>query len=102
MAFKKSHLFDPKDQNISRFCSAIAYPVRVDILFYLANHPETRVEVLYRKYPLAKSTISDHLKILRESGLVRFHEKYPYNLYSLDWKNFSQLRHVLQEYLNKF
>jgi ArsR family transcriptional regulator, arsenate/arsenite/antimonite-responsive transcriptional repressor len=50
---------------------ALAHPARLRILHALANHETCQCGEIVRGQPLAQSTISEHLRILREAGLVR-------------------------------
>lgn len=53
----------------STFCYALGHPVRVRILKLLVQEHCVFGD-LARKIPLAQSTISQHLKLLKRSGLV--------------------------------
>jgi DNA-binding transcriptional ArsR family regulator len=56
---------------MARLARAVAHPVRVRILAFLAGQPTCFHGELADHLPLAKSTISQHLKVLREAGLVK-------------------------------
>lgn len=101
MAFNKSHLFDPADQMTSSFAKALSHPVRLDILRLLATQGTCSVRILFRRYPLSKSTISQHLEMLRETGLVKYKEEFPHVFYSLEPTNFNKLIDGLTEYCQK-
>jgi DNA-binding transcriptional ArsR family regulator len=98
MAFSKSHLFDPADQILSAFAKALSHPVRLDILRNLSKSGPCTVDALSVRYPLSKSTLSEHLENLRKSGLVLFKEEFPYTYYSLDESSFKTLHRRLLEY----
>lgn len=98
MAFNKSHLFDPADQLVSGFARALSHPVRLDILRILASKGPCSVENLSLRYPLSKSTVSQHLELLRKYNLIRYHEEFPFIIYSLDDDAFGKLNSRLQEY----
>lgn len=50
---------------------ALGHPVRLRILTILGARNECFCGDLCREFDLAQSTISQHLKVLREAGLVR-------------------------------
>lgn len=50
---------------------ALAHPARLRILAALAANPSCQCGDIVRNLPLAQSTVSEHLRILREAGLVR-------------------------------
>lgn len=101
MAFNKSHLFDPADQMTSSFAKALSHPVRLDIIRILATHGTCSVHNLFRRYPLSKSTISQHLEMLRVTGLIKYKEEYPHVFYSLEPSNFKKYIAMLLEYCQK-
>ena len=102
MSFSKSHLFDPADQITSSFARVLSHPVRVDIIRYLAKTGSTSVENLTGHYPLAKSTISQHLEMMRKADIVDYKEVHPYIVYSLNQKTFEKLIVYIQDYLKAF
>jgi DNA-binding transcriptional ArsR family regulator len=81
MAFSKAHLFGEEDQALSQFARALSHPARTGILLFLMNHGPTTVEDLSKGYPLAQSTISQHLEILRKAGFLDCWEDYPHTYY---------------------
>jgi ArsR family transcriptional regulator len=50
---------------------ALAHPVRLRILVALAESNTCHCGDIVRGLPLAQSTVSEHLRILREAGFVR-------------------------------
>ncbi|MBC8098925.1 MAG: winged helix-turn-helix transcriptional regulator [Armatimonadetes bacterium] len=49
---------------------ALGNPVRLQIMGYLAANPQCITGEIVAATPLAQATISQHLKVLRECGLV--------------------------------
>lgn len=49
---------------------ALGHPARLQIVELLAHQEQCRGAELFAELPLAQSTVSEHLKILREAGLV--------------------------------
>ena len=74
--------------------SALADPVRLRVLSILAASPEGEVCVCDFVEPLAKSqpTVSHHLKILSEAGLVQGDRRGKWVWYSLNRERLAQLR----------
>jgi len=54
---------------VAELCSAFSDPTRILILYVLDQSPHTVTEITY-KLNLPQPTISRHLKILRDRGLV--------------------------------
>ena len=58
-------------QAIAGACRALAHPARVKIVTLLAEQQECRGADVFGELPLAQSTVSQHLGILKDAGLVR-------------------------------
>jgi DNA-binding transcriptional ArsR family regulator len=56
---------------LARLAKAIAHPARVAILRMLVRHEGCIVGEIVDELPLAQSTISQHLKLLKGAGLIR-------------------------------
>lgn len=50
---------------------ALAHPVRIEIVRTLAASGESQCVDLTRHVALAQSTVSEHLRVLKEAGLIR-------------------------------
>lgn len=59
------------DQELAALAKALGHPARVKILRILARRRECLCGEIVHELPLAQSTVSQHLKILKEAGLVR-------------------------------
>lgn len=59
------------DEALAALAKALGHPVRAGIVRILARQDRCMYGDLAEALPLAKSTISQHLKALREAGLVR-------------------------------
>jgi ArsR family transcriptional regulator, arsenate/arsenite/antimonite-responsive transcriptional repressor len=66
-------LVDPglePDEELARLAKAIGHPARVKILRFLLDQEECMAGAISDVLPLAQSTVSQHLKVLREAGLI--------------------------------
>ena len=52
---------------------ALSHPARIRILQLLAEQNECKGAEVFSELPLAQSTISEHLRVLKEAGLVSSH-----------------------------
>jgi ArsR family transcriptional regulator len=59
------------DQDLAKLAWALAHPARVRILRILLCREACVCGELVDQFDLAQSTVSQHLKILKESGLVQ-------------------------------
>jgi ArsR family transcriptional regulator, arsenate/arsenite/antimonite-responsive transcriptional repressor len=58
------------DEEIARTAKALGHPARVKILRFLLEREECMAGAIADELPLAQSTVSQHLKVLREAGLI--------------------------------
>lgn len=63
---------------------ALANPVRFRIVQLLAQRNECVTGDFVDELPLAQSTVSEHLKVLKEAGVVQGTVDGPYRCYCLD------------------
>jgi DNA-binding transcriptional ArsR family regulator len=64
--------------------SALAEPNRRSILETLASNGQLSATAISRKFHVSPPAISQHLKILREAGLVRMEKRAQQHLYSIN------------------
>jgi len=60
---------DP-DEELAQYCKAVGHPARVKILRFLLEREDCVAGAIVGELPLAQSTVSQHLKVLREAGLI--------------------------------
>lgn len=61
------------DDTFAALSRSLANPARVRILRLLAEQTECRGADVFSELPLAQSTVSEHLRVLREAGLLVSH-----------------------------
>lgn len=61
----------PDDETLAAMAKALAHPARVKILRVLDAHQACITGDLVTEVGLAQSTVSEHLRILREAGLIQ-------------------------------
>jgi ArsR family transcriptional regulator, arsenate/arsenite/antimonite-responsive transcriptional repressor len=59
------------DEELAALAKAIAHPARVQILRLLVRKTACICGDIVDELPLAQSTVSQHLKVLKEAGLIR-------------------------------
>jgi DNA-binding transcriptional ArsR family regulator len=92
------HRDDPAaDARLAAFAKALGHPTRVRILRLLAARDSRMCCHLVDELPLAQSTVSEHLRILRAAGLVRTSGTGPKGGYCLVPGAVKQLKHLLKD-----
>ncbi|HEX3849457.1 MAG TPA: metalloregulator ArsR/SmtB family transcription factor [Polyangiaceae bacterium] len=59
------------DEELAEYAKALGHPARVQILRILVRKDACICGEIVEELPLAQSTVSQHLKVLKESGLIR-------------------------------
>lgn len=90
MALARKEDFQKKEIDVADYAKALAHPARIAILTTLAEKKECICGDLVLDLPLAQSTVSQHLKALKEIGLIRGTIDGPRSRYCIDWKVFSR------------
>jgi ArsR family transcriptional regulator, arsenate/arsenite/antimonite-responsive transcriptional repressor len=80
------------DETLAELAKALGHPVRAGIVRLLAGQQSCQYGDLTDQLPLAKSTVSQHLKILREAGLVRGEVDGPRVCYCIDPAGLARLK----------
>jgi DNA-binding transcriptional ArsR family regulator len=90
MAFHKKEEFSTKEQSLAAFAKAISHPARIAILNVLAKKNECICGEIVEILPLAQSTVSQHLKELKNAGLIDGTIDGPRSCYCINWKAFEK------------
>ena len=82
---KANNTEDPLDAGtFAALCKALGHPARIRIVEHLKTENRCICGQIVEILPLAQSTVSQHLKVLKESGLVRGEVEGPRTCYCLD------------------
>ena len=71
MGATKTEEFTIKDNKIAKYAKALAHPARVAILQFLIKKQSCICGDIVNELPLSQSTVSQHLKELKEAGLIK-------------------------------
>lgn len=71
MGTTKSDEFTVKDNRIAKYAKALSHPARVAILKLLVQKQACICGDIVDELPLSQSTVSQHLKELKEAGLIQ-------------------------------
>lgn len=71
MGATKSYEFTAKENRLAKYAKALAHPARIAILKLLATKRTCICGDIVDELPLSQSTVSQHLKELKEAGLIK-------------------------------
>ena len=81
----------PHDEATARMCKALGHPARFSILRQLLREDRCICGRIVEILPLAQSTVSQHLKVLKEAGLIRGEVEGPRTCYCVDKEQLAAL-----------
>lgn len=90
----------PRQEKLSRYAKALAHPVRVFVLNFLAANLDKccysgdMAEIL----PIARSTLSEHLKELKKAGLIQGEINPPFIKYCINRENWEEARVMMNDF----
>ncbi len=79
-------------EELARFAKALGHPTRIEILKYLENRSCCFTGDLVEIFPVAQSTVSQHLKELKEAGLIQGEVNPPKVKYCIDQENWQRAK----------
>ncbi len=99
---KANHTLRPlssDEQRLGRMLKALGNPVRFQILQILAERQMCITGEIVDSTHLAQSTVSQHLKVLREAGLISGEIEGPATCYCLNVQGILWLKEQINEWL---
>jgi len=88
-------------EETARFAKALSHPVRLTILKHLSSQNCCFTGDLVEVLPLAQSTISQHLKELKEAGLIQGEVNPPKVKYCIDVENWNKAKKLFDTLFNE-
>lgn len=89
----------PQKLRLAQMLKALGNPVRFQIVEALAERQMCITAEIVDLLPLAQSTVSQHLKVLKEAGLIRGEIDGPATCYCLDVENIRWLKDQIDNWL---
>ena len=89
----------PEKQKLAKMLKALGNPMRFQIVEFLAANPVCVTNDIVKNTPLAQSTVSQHLKVLREAGLIQGEIEGPATCYCLDPNGLAWLKEQIGNWL---
>ncbi len=86
-------------QKIARYAKAMGHPVRMYVLELLSNQSCCYSGDLTDELPIAKSTLSQHLKELKDAGLIQGEIEAPKIKYCINKENWEEAKQLFKKYL---
>lgn len=97
---KKNNLLTPEHEQLARFAKALGHPVRAFIIELLSTQTCCFSGDLAEDLPIARSTLSQHLKELKDAGLIQGTIEYPKIRYCINKENWKRARELFGDLLS--
>ena len=81
--------YTERQEQIAAFANALGHPVRVAILELLSSQSCCYHGDLSEELPIANSTLSQHLKVLKDAGLIQGEINPPKTKYCINRQNYA-------------
>ena len=89
-----------EQKSIARFAKAMGHPIRLYVLDLLSKQSCCYSGDLTEVLPIAKPTLSQHLKELKEAGLIQGEIEAPKIKYCLNQENWKMAQGLFNKFLN--
>ncbi len=101
MGLVKKELFSSQDNEIALMAKALSHPARVAILQHLFKIDSCVCGDIVNEIGLAQPTISQHLKELKQLGLIKGNVEGTSVCYCIDKDNWILMKALLSDFLNQ-
>ena len=101
MAFSKANEFNSELNELAQFAKAIAHPARIQILEHLATKNTCFCSDIVKELPLSQSTVSQHLKALKDAKLINGEVEVPSICYCINTEKMEKINQQLKALFSK-
>ncbi|MCI1640743.1 MAG: winged helix-turn-helix domain-containing protein [Bacteroidales bacterium] len=89
-------------KKVAAFANALSNPVRVEILYFLANRKDCYFGDIKKDLPLCKATVSQHLKELKKVGLIQGEIEGPKTKYCINIAKWNEARQLFDDFFSGY
>lgn len=101
MGLAKTEIFTDLQNEIARYAKVFGHPARVAILEHLYKIDTCVCGDLVQEIGLAQPTISQHLKELKQLGLIKGQVEGTSVCYCIDAENWAKMKSIMFTFLNQ-
>jgi DNA-binding transcriptional ArsR family regulator len=102
MGLTKTEGFTKAQIELAAFSKALGHPARIAILQFLARQKSCMCGDIVDELPLSQSTVSQHLKELKNVGLIKGNVEGPSICYCIDEKSWNRIKNALGDLFEDF
>ena len=90
-----------RQEQLARFAKAMGHPARIAILQFLAKQETCYFGDIHEELPIAKATVSQHLKELKDAGLIQGEVEAPKVKYCINRDNWLLAKELFDGFLGQ-
>ena len=94
------HPITTEQEELARYAKAMSHPIRIYILDFLSKQSCCYSGDLAEILPIARSTLSQHLKELKQSGLIQGSIEAPKIRYCINQENYQRAKDLLKTFFS--
>jgi len=102
MGISKTEEFTLKQNKIARYMKALGHPARIAILEVLIKRQACMCGDIVENLPLSQSTVSQHLKELKEAGLIKGEIEGVKVCYCIDEKEWENAKSYFSSFFDSY
>jgi DNA-binding transcriptional ArsR family regulator len=100
MGASKVDIYSSEINDIASIAKVFSHPARVAILQYISKHETCICNDIVDEIGLAQATISQHLKVINEAGLLKGNFEGKSLCYCLNVERFQELQGLFNAFFN--
>jgi ArsR family transcriptional regulator, arsenate/arsenite/antimonite-responsive transcriptional repressor len=100
MDYSETKEIDINNETLARFAKAMGHPTRIAILRFLASLDSCYFGDIHNELPIAKATVSQHLKELKDAGLIQGEIETPKVKYCINRENWEKAQRMLNAFFS--
>ena len=97
----KEKQYTAEQEQIARFAKAMGHPARMAILSFLTKQESCFFGDIHEELPIAKATVSQHLKELKDAGLIQGEIETPKVKYCINRENWKIASMLFAEFFGQ-
>jgi DNA-binding transcriptional ArsR family regulator len=91
-----------QQEQLAKFAKALGHPARIAILNFLAKRDTCYFGDIHDELPIAKATVSQHLKELKDAGLIQGEIETPKVKYCINRENWLLAKQMFNSLFRDF
>ena len=102
MSLSKAEQFNIKQIQLATYAKALAHPARIAIIEHILKSNQCICNDIVEKMPLSQSTISQHLKELKQTGIIKGEIDGTKMCYCIDREVWEEVKSTMNELFNAY